>query len=90
VNGHGSHERKLLEPCAFVEVMVCGRRLIPISIKLPGNLNKPRLRFVHGEKHGIEGIFGRLDLDAVLFVRSPVLQAEQGVSKTGISAGCNF
>jgi len=41
--------------------------VVPVSIKLPRNLNKTRLGFVHGEEHGIEGIFGCLDLHAVFF-----------------------
>ena len=81
VNKHGSHKRELFEPDTFVQVMVRSRRLVPVPIKLPRDLNKTRLGFVHGEEHGIEGIFGCLDLDAVLFMRLPVLRTEQeGVS----------
>ena len=47
--------------------------------RYPRDLNETRLGFIHGKEDGIEGIgTGRLDLEAVLFVWSPVLQAKRG------------
>lgn len=92
MNGQGSHETVcFLEPYAFVEFVVRGPRPLLFSIELPRNLNKTRLGFVHGEEDSIEGVTGCLDLDAILFVRSPVLRAKQGgvSTKRDFGTGCN-
>jgi len=61
----------LLEPYVFVEFLVWD---LVFGNQLPRNLNETRLGFIHGEEDGIEGVgTSCLDLEAVLFVRSPVL-----------------
>ena len=69
----------VLEPYIRVEHVVLGLRIVLVVLyHLPRNLNKTGLGFIHGEEDGIECVgTGRLDLEAVLFVRSPVLQAKQ-------------
>ena len=70
---------RVLEPYVCVELLVLGRIVLVPANQLPRNLNKTRLGFIHGEEDGIEGVgTSRLDLEAVLFVRSPVLRATRG------------
>ena len=66
----------VLEP--YVCVGILELIVFDQASQLPRNLNETRFGFIHSEKDGIEGVgTSRLDLEAVLFVRSPVLQAKQ-------------
>ena len=68
----------VLEPYVCVEMVVLAYQAILVNAShLPRNLNETWLGLIHGEEDGVEGVrTSRLDLEAVLFVRSPVLQAK--------------
>jgi hypothetical protein len=71
VNEQGSHCAEwLLKPYFMVELVILGFE----SFQFPRNLDETRCGFVYGEEDGVKGVgTGCFDLEAVLFVRSPVL-----------------
>ena len=81
VKVQGSHRLIcVVEPYVCAELMVWGQIVLVPALHLPRNLNETRLGFIHSKEDGVEGIgTSGLDLEAVLFVRSPVLQAKQRV-----------